>query len=186
MNSSSNDIIASLNHLISGIKKHQPKAVFVLLEKKVTAAELVTILQSIVTALEAVAPAKGAYLQASRSADALLAQNRGTLRVLKQQLQGQGATNTELLADYGLVPRKLGGAKSPQEKAAAAVSAKATRAARHTMGKKQKAKITGATAAAVSAPSTTPTVSTVSVASPTVIAGNPAVQTAVTPAIPGH
>jgi hypothetical protein len=40
-------------------------------------------------------------------------------------------------------PRKAPAARTPEEKIAAAAKAKATRAARHTMGSKQKAKVKG-------------------------------------------
>jgi hypothetical protein len=186
MKTNTSETLTSLTSLVSGLKKNQPKGLFLLNGSKYTAAQLVTIVQTLITALQAVGPARGAYLRTVRSFDTLYAQSSAVLRDLKQSLQMAAADNTELLADYGLSPRKTPGAKSPRAKVAAADAAQATRAARHTMGKKQKAKITGATAAASSASSTTPAVNTASAASPTVIAGNPAAQTAVTPVIPGH
>jgi hypothetical protein len=176
MSTNITNLIASINHLVSGIKENQPKAVFVLSGTKYTAPELVTLLQEIVTLLEAVPPARGAYLEAAKAADTLVAQNRGVLRNLKQFLQIQAGDKASVLAAYGLTPAKPLGQRSPAAKVAAADSAKATRVARHTMGKKQKKAITGATAPATPAPAS----------SPTEIAGNPALQTAVVPAIPGH
>jgi hypothetical protein len=118
---------------------------------KYTAAQLVTILQSIVTALLAVPVAKGTYLKAVRSADALLEQYRGVTVQLKQSLQMQAKDNTEALAVYGLTPRKSTGVRTPKVNVAAADKALATRAARHTMGPKKKLQITGATVAAAAA-----------------------------------
>jgi hypothetical protein len=187
--------IASLNSLIFGIKKYQPKVVFAVSGKKYTAAQVTTIIESIVEALQAVGPARGTYLRASRSADALLAQNGTFLQGLKSVIQTAEGDNPATLADYGLTPRKLGGKTTPAIKAAAAEQAKATRVARHTMGKKQKAKITGASAAASvaqsSAPMTTAPTSAAPTANPaetapTAVSGNPALQTAVTPGISGH
>jgi hypothetical protein len=180
------NLIASMNHLVSGIKENQPKAVFVLSGTKYTAAELVTLLQKIVTALQAVPPVRGAYLEAAKAADTLVTQNRGVLRSLKRYLQNQVGDKASVLATYGLTPEKSTGTRSPAAKVAAADAAKATRVARHTMGKKQKAKITGATAAASSASSTTQAVTTVSAASPTAIAGDAATQVAVTSPVVGH
>jgi hypothetical protein len=56
------------------------------------------------------------------------------------------ATDTATLADFGFGPVKHT-EPSPAVKAAAAVKARATRAARHTMGKVQKKAITGAATA---------------------------------------
>jgi hypothetical protein len=59
----------------------------------------------------------------------------------------------DTLADFGLTPPKKR-VVTPEQKAAAALKAKATRAARHTMGSKQKAAIKGTVPA--TAPATTP------------------------------
>ena len=55
------------------------------------------------------------------------------------------------LADFGLPVRKKG-VLTPAQKLASAAKARATRLARHTMGSKQKAAITGAPAPAVTTP----------------------------------
>jgi hypothetical protein len=63
---------------------------------------------------------------------------------LKQALLVAFAGQVDALADFGLTPRKPR-VLTPQQKTAATAKAKATRAARHTMGKVQKSKVTGAT-----------------------------------------
>jgi hypothetical protein len=141
MKTSINNTIASLNNLVSGLEKNQPKGSFSIAGAKYTAPQLVTIMQSIVTALQAVPPAKGTYLKAVRSADTLQGQYRAVIRDLKQSLQLQASDDTEVLADYGLTPRKSGGPRSPEVKVAAAEKARATRKARNTMGPKQKLQI---------------------------------------------
>ena len=55
------------------------------------------------------------------------------------------AGQVDTLADFGLTPRKAR-VVTPEEQVIAAAKAKATRAARHTMGKKQKAAIKGTVA----------------------------------------
>ena len=75
------------------------------------------------------------------------------------------------LADFGLPVRKKG-VLTPAQRIAATAKAKATRAARHTMGPKQKATVTGN----VTGVTITPVVSTSSVAA----AGQPAVGTVTT------
>jgi hypothetical protein len=53
------------------------------------------------------------------------------------------AGQIEALGDFGLTARKPRAPVAPAAKAVSVEKAKATRAARHTMGSKQKAKITG-------------------------------------------
>ena len=99
---------------------------------------------------------------------------------LRQALLVAFAGSIDALADFGLKPRKQRAPRTPQQKAAATAKAKATRAARHTMGTVQKAAIKGTvspTAPATAAPTapapTVPAAATVSTpplppASPTV------------------
>ncbi len=77
---------------------------------------------------------------------------------MKQTLLVFYAGQVQTLTDFGLTARKTP-VVSPETMVAAAAKAKATRAARHTLGKKQKAKITGTvvtTAPAVPPPATPP------------------------------
>jgi hypothetical protein len=69
----------------------------------------------------------------------------------------KGGGSIDTLADFGLKPRKTRTPRTPEQKAASVAKSLATRAARHTMGSKQKAKVTGAAphAAPVTAPSPT-------------------------------
>jgi hypothetical protein len=71
-------------------------------------------------------------------------------------LGSYGASALQMLQDFGFTPPKpRGGRKTASSKAQAVVQAKATRVARHTMGKRQKSKIKGSVPAQ---PSTTPEV----------------------------
>jgi hypothetical protein len=70
---------------------------------------------------------------------------------LRQALQLAFAGSIDLLADFGLKPRKQPAPRTPDEKAAAVAKAKATRAARHTMGSTQKAKVKGTVSPTASA-----------------------------------
>ena len=75
------------------------------------------------------------------------------LRLLKSYVISQlGETNdaSETLADFGLTPRKTT-KKTAVTKVDAQKKAKATRAIRHTMGRKQKAKVKGDAPAATAA-----------------------------------
>jgi hypothetical protein len=70
------------------------------------------------------------------------------------------------LGDFGMKAPKPRTPLTPEEKVAVAAKAKATREARHTVGPKAKAKITGATVAPVTAPAT-PVPATPAAAAPT-------------------
>jgi hypothetical protein len=63
------------------------------------------------------------------------------------------AGSIDTLADFGLKAPKVRVPLTPDEKAAAVAKGKATRAARHTMGAKQKKKVSGTVTTIVAAPS---------------------------------
>ena len=82
-------------------------------------------------------------------------ENRKTLSGVETALRNQiaatyGETSTQF-ADFGFTPRKVQ-TVNVDTKAAAVKKRNATREARHTMGSRQKLKVTGATASAASAP----------------------------------
>jgi hypothetical protein len=105
--------------------------------------------------------AQGKQQRAKQKAARKLA--NATRQNLRTYILGNyGADALQMLQDFGFsLPRPHGGKKAASTKAQAVVLAKATRAARHTMGKNQKAKIKGsvpaqsATTSAVS-PNVTP------------------------------
>ena len=146
--------IASLGKLIAGLQKHQPNVVLLINGKSYTTAEIVQTLQSIIDSLNAAVAARATFLEASRTVASTVSNNRPFVSGVTQSVHIAYGDSASVLSDFGLVPRKLT-VLTPQQKAAAALKAKATRLARHTMGKKQKLAITGttpATAPAASAP----------------------------------
>ena len=149
--------IAALGKLTSGLQKDQPNGTFVLGGTTYTTAAIVLVLQSMIAALNASVAARATYLGVSAQSAALMKANRLLVRDLKQTLQIVYGQNIATLSDFGLAPRKTA-VVSPAAKVAAGIKAKATREARHTMGSKQKAAITGATPAA-STSSSAPVVS---------------------------
>ncbi|HEY4012967.1 MAG TPA: hypothetical protein VGM06_06500 [Polyangiaceae bacterium] len=70
---------------------------------------------------------------------------------LKQALLVAFAGQVDVLADFGLTGRAVR-VLTPEERVTMTAKAKATRAARHTMGKKQKAAIKGTVTPAAAAP----------------------------------
>jgi hypothetical protein len=113
---------------------------------------------------------------AERALDAHLAP---LLRELRQYVISVFGATSPVLADFGFAPPKRA-TRTPEEKAAAAAKAKATRAARHTAGKKQKKAVKGNVTGVVMVPIT----ATAETPAPQPVATPPAPATAPTAAAP--
>ena len=116
--------------------------------------------------------ARAAWQTAVQADRALEDKTKPFVAALRGSLLASFAGNIDALAKFGLLPRQKP-VTTPEVKVAAAAKAKATRAARHTMGPKEKAKIKG---------TVTPTAPATS--SPTAPAPSPT-QPVVTPAASG-
>jgi hypothetical protein len=138
------DQTAADQKLIDGLNKHA-SAITALVIAGVTMSpkDIIAVLQSRI-ATSTNANLTRAAFRAAASADQ---DERGKTKAfasrLRQALLVVFAGQVDTLADFGLTPRKVA-VRTPEQKLAAAVKAKATRQARHTMGKVQKSKITGA------------------------------------------
>jgi hypothetical protein len=142
-------LVTMLSTLIAGLKKHeQSLAPFVIAGKSYTAAQVIAAVQSRIDASQAVTPAKAAWQAAVKADRDARTGGQALLAGVRQTLLTVYAGSVDTLADFGLVGRKPR-AISPETQVAAAQKAKATRAARHTMGKKQKAAIHGTVPATV-------------------------------------
>jgi hypothetical protein len=109
-------------------------------------ADIVSMLQTLVNSAQTVISSRATW-QANIVADeAVRAKNKAVLSGLRQSLFMAFGNSVDVLADFGMTPRKGPAARTPEEKAAITAKAAATRAARHTMGKKQKAQIKGSAA----------------------------------------
>jgi hypothetical protein len=69
--------------------------------------------------------------------------SRTTVSAIRQTLLIMYASSPEVLADFGLSPRRAKRALTAVETVQKTVKAKATRKARHTLGPRQKAKVKG-------------------------------------------
>jgi hypothetical protein len=154
--------------LIAGLTKHAGTMPSVLIGGTPrTTAEIISALQSRIAARNASVTARATWLAAVKAALDEGAATKTLVAGVRQALQVAFAGSIEALADFGLSPPKRR-SLTPEEKAAATAKAKATRAARNTMGPRQKAKIKGTVPAAATsdggshtppaapAPSTTP------------------------------
>jgi hypothetical protein len=95
------------------------------------------------TAAEA---ARGAFHDAVAAAKKAHGDSRAIVAALKQLVLIRFKDQAEVLADFGLVPKKPRRVRTAEEKAAAASLGKSTRKARGTMGPRQRAKVKGAVA----------------------------------------
>lgn len=131
------------NSLIAGTQKHLANQSFTIGKQTYTAANIVTMLQGRVTTAQAVITAKSAW-QAAIKADAdEQGQTKPLFDSFVTMVQAMFQGTPDVLADFGLVPRKTT-KKTVAVKQEAIVKSKATRVARGTKGTKQKAAIKGA------------------------------------------
>jgi hypothetical protein len=139
--------------LIDGFNKHAAAMPSMVINGVMrTTKDLVATLQSRVDSARAVLSTKATWQTAIRTDQALRETTKTFVSGVKQGLIVAFAGQVDTLADFGLTARAKHVA-TPEEKIARAAKAKATRAARHTLGKKQKAAIKGT--AAPNAPATT-------------------------------
>lgn len=127
--------------LVAGTQKHTPNGSFTIGSESFTAANLVQLLQGLADAIAKVDDAKAAWQDALTSLDDEQAKVAPVLRGYRNLLLATYGNAPATLADYGLAPRKGPTPPSADVKAAAVAKRAATRKARHTMGKKQKAEI---------------------------------------------
>ena len=145
---------ASDQQMIDGFTKHAATLVTLLVSgNTVKTADLIAVFQARIKAIANAVAAYVAYQAAVKAAHDELSSTAALVSGSRQAIKVAFAGQIEALADFGLKPRKSPTPRTPQQKAAAAAKAKATRAARHTMSAKQKAQITGETAAAAAAAS---------------------------------
>ena len=134
----------------AGLQKYYPGTNLVLGGTTYSPAELQVFLQADVDANDASTVARAKWLGAVTAARATDATALPVLTAIEHAVQAQyagSATQSTVMADFGYASpnRKV---LTAAEKSAAAAKARATRAARHTMGSRQKAKVTGVVPAA--------------------------------------
>jgi hypothetical protein len=136
-------------------------------------ADIKKVLQNTIDAADATLAARAVWVASSSAEQALHDSTLSMLASLRSFVMLKFGSNAiATLADFGFEPRKRT-VPAVETKAAAVDKSLATRAARHTMGPKQKAKIKGTVA--VTAPATPP-------AAPAPAAASPATPVVVTPA----
>jgi hypothetical protein len=129
--------------VIVGIKGHlQNVSSLPLAGSTFTMAELEQLIQSRIDAANAVAGAKAHWHDGSATYKSLNKHVSQVVRALRQYVINSFGESSPVLADFGFTPPKKA-TLTPEQKVARALKAAATRKARGTMGKKQKAPIKG-------------------------------------------
>jgi hypothetical protein len=149
--------LAGVRALIAGTQKHTPNGSLTFGNATYTAASLVQMLQSLADAMTAHDEAH------AKARDVLLALRDvatkvgPVLRAYRRFLVVTYGNATQTLADYGLKPLKAKTPPTSEQKAKAAAKLRATRKARGTTSKKQKASIHGVVTAPTDTPAAPPT-----------------------------
>jgi hypothetical protein len=144
--------LAGVRALIAGTQTHTPTSTLTFGNATYTTASLVQILQSLVDAMTAHDAAQ------AKAKDVLLAYREAmatvgpVLRAYRRFLVAMYGSATQTLADYGLKPPKAKAPQTSEQKAKAVAKLRATREARGTTSKKQKAKIHGVVTATTGTP----------------------------------
>jgi hypothetical protein len=135
-----------LRLIVSGVQKHYPSGQMTLASQTFNLpSDLVKAIQADIDATDAADKARADWLAAVQVQTDSHQKVGPVLRALKRTVLGQfGDTQdaSSTLADFGYAPPKVT-EKSSATKAAAAEQGRATRAARHTMGSKQKLQVKG-------------------------------------------
>ena len=141
-NNRTDQTVADQN-LINGLTKHASSIPSLVIGGTTyTTSEIIAKVQPRITSATTVTTTKATWQAAVKSDDAEQAASQSFVSGLRQAILVAFGGQVDVLADFGLTPRKPR-VLTPAQKTAAAAKAKATRAARHTMGKVQKSKVTG-------------------------------------------
>jgi hypothetical protein len=137
----SSNQITSAQNMIAGVKKRLTSPL-TLAGSVFTIAQIVDALQARIDAIQAASVARAAWLAAVAHLNDEKASNALMLHALNQTVQAMFGTQTDVLADFGLVPHKRSAPKASTT-ADAVLKNAATRKARGTVGPKKKLSIKG-------------------------------------------
>jgi hypothetical protein len=138
--------VSRAKQLIAGANKHFPNGSQTLTVggAAYTVTALTALLQSFVDLREAVAVSKAASKAKIVAERAQAPSLRGVISAFVAYVKASYGNSPDVLADFGLSPRKATTPLSAEQTAVAVAKRAATRAARHTAGKLQKKAIKGA------------------------------------------
>ena len=132
-----------LGALVAGTQKHFPNGSLTFGGATYTPAALIQLFQSLDAATTGTDAAKAQWQDALKSQSDVRAKVGPVVKAYRSYLVALYGNAVSTLADFGLTPHKAPAPQTAEQKAAAAAKREATRAARHTLGSKQKAGIKG-------------------------------------------
>ena len=131
-------------NLINGLTKHESVlSSFLVGGTSFKTSDVITALQARLAAANTAQSTRATWQAAVKANATERASTQTLVSGVRQQVQVMFGGSIDTLADFGLKTRKVRTDPTPEEKVAAAAKAKATRAARHTMGTKQKKSVKG-------------------------------------------
>jgi hypothetical protein len=163
--------LALFRQIVAGLLEHFPGQTMALGGTTITVADLVAKLNVVIGLLTTADASQKTWKQDVAAANKASSGLAPTLKNLRRYLQGVFGVDSEVLLDFGLTPEKPP-VTTPETAAAAVAKRAATREARHTMGKKQKAAIHG-TVAPTTAPAPVAPTAPTPVAAPSTMGGKP-------------
>jgi hypothetical protein len=147
--------VALAEQLIAGTNKHLANATQVsIASSSFTPAQITARLQTLVNLRHDVDTVKAATKAKLAAEKADMPALRIFMDAFVAFVKASFSNSPDVLADFGLTPKKAKTPLTVEAKAAAAAKRKATRAARHTMGTKQKKGVKGAVTGVVVTPIT--------------------------------
>ena len=137
------DRLAAERTLIEGLIQHATAFPFMAISGALTAnKDIVATLQARVDTAQAVQLTRASWLAAVLAEGFERARTKTFVSGLRQALLVAFGGQVDALADFGLTQHALH-VRTPEEKIAVAAKSRATRAARHTMGSRQKKAVRG-------------------------------------------
>jgi len=129
--------------LIAGVQAHFKGATLTLAGQTLTANQVVSALQDVIDAANAVPPAKAAWQAALSALKTQVASSQELVVCLRQMVMAQFRTQPGVLADFGLAAPKKRAKLTTQQAALKAARSKATRQARGTLGPVERQSVKG-------------------------------------------
>jgi hypothetical protein len=145
--------VALAKQLIAGFKQHFPAVTSMTIGgQPLTPAQIEQFLQTLIDLRAAVDDAKSATKAKIQTEASQAPALRSRMAALVTIVKGSFGNSPDVLADFGLKPNKVRTPLTIDQKAVAAARRAATRAARHTMGPKQRQQVKGTITTIVSPP----------------------------------
>ena len=136
--------IASDSNIVTGFQKHLMSGPPLLIAGATySSADIIKMFEERVAALKANEAARAAMLTTLSKGNQELTSTKALAAAVRRYLEVMFSHDSAALADFGLKPKKKPAKLSGAASVTKVEKAKATRTARHTLGKKQKAKIKG-------------------------------------------